>query len=126
MSSGITLVSSLNIVKQTVKNTYIMTALDKARRLIEVSGINLAVALSRVGSFPQMMIQMLEVGINTGKITDVLDKLSERYETEVDTGLKRITSLIEPILIVVVGLLAGTVVVAIFLPMWSISDNLGV
>ena len=73
-----------------------------------------------------MMIQMLEVGINTGKITDVLDKLSERYETEVDTGLKRITSLIEPILIVVVGLLAGTVVVAIFLPMWSISDNLGV
>ena len=124
--SGITLVSSLNIVKQTVKNTYIMTALDKARRLIEVSGINLAVALSRVGSFPQMMIQMLEVGINTGKITDVLDKLSERYETEVDTGLKRITSLIEPILIVVVGLLAGTVVVAIFIPMWQITDNLGV
>lgn len=124
--SGITLVTSLNIVKQTVKNRSISQAVDKARKLIEISGINLASALSRVGSFPQMMIQMLEVGINTGQITGVLDKLSERYETEVDTGLKRATGMIEPIMIVVVGLLAGTVVVSIFLPMWSITDNLGV
>ena len=73
-----------------------------------------------------MMLQLIEIGIGSGKITEVLDKIAVQYEKEVDTSLKRITSLIEPILIVVVGLLAGTVVISIFLPMFSMVDNMGV
>ena len=73
-----------------------------------------------------MMLQLIEVGISSGKITEVLDKIAEQYEKEVDVSLKRITRLIEPLMIVVVGLLAGTVVIAIFLPMFEMTSNMGV
>lgn len=88
--------------------------------------MNLAAALAKAGRFPPMMLTLIEVGIGSGKITDVLDKIAEQYEKEVDISLKRITSLIEPVMIVVVGILAGTVVISIFLPMFSMVDNMGV
>ena len=124
--SGITLVSSLKIVDAAIKNQKIAKEVMKACRLVEISGMNLAAAMARAGKFPPMMLQLIEIGIGSGKITEVLDKIAVQYEKEVDTSLKRITSLIEPILIVVVGLLAGTVVISIFLPMFSMVDNMGV
>ena len=66
------------------------------------------------------------MGISSGKITQVLDKIADQYEKEIDVSLKRITSLIEPVMIVVVGILAGTVVIAIFLPMFEMTSNMGV
>lgn len=121
--SGITLVSSLKIVDAAIKNQKIAKEVMKACRLVEISGMNLAAAMARAGKFPPMMLQLIEIGIGSGKITEVLDKIAVQYEKEVDTSLKRITSLIEPILIVVVGLLAGTVVISIFLPMFSMVDT---
>ena len=88
--------------------------------------MNLAAALAKAGRFPPMMLPLIEVGIGSCKITDVLYKIAEQYEKEVDISLKRITSLIEPVMIVVVGILAGTVVISIFLPMFSMVDNMGV
>ncbi len=123
--SGISLVRSLKVVNAVVKNGLIAEKIEKACKLVEMSGMNLATALSKGGSFPAMMIQLIEVGINSGQITDVLDKISVQYENEVDTLLKRVTSLIEPIMIVFVGLLAGTVVISIFLPMFSLVDTIG-
>lgn len=61
-----------------------------------------------------MMLRLIEVGIGSGKTTDVLDKIAEQYEKKIDISLKRITSIIEPVMIVVVGILAGTVVISIF------------
>ena len=124
--SGITLVSSLGIVVSAIKNKKIAKEIEKAARLVEISGMNLAAALAKAGNFPSMMLQLIEVGISSGKITEVLDKIAEQYEKEVDVSLKRITSLIEPIMIVVVGVLAGTVVIAIFLPMFEMTSNMGV
>ena len=124
--SGITLVSSLGIVVSAVKNQKIAKEIKKAARLVEISGMNLAAALAKAGHFPSMLLQLVEVGISSGKITEVLDKIAEQYEKEVDVSLKRITSLIEPLMIVVVGLLAGTVVIAIFLPMFEMTSNMGV
>lgn len=124
--SGITLVSSLKIVEAAIKNKRIASYVEKACNLVEISGLNLSTALSRAGSFPSMMLQLIEVGIESGQITEVLDRISLQYEKETDVSLKRITSLIEPIMIVVVGLLAGVVVCSIFLPMFSLTDSLGV
>ena len=97
-----------------------------AARLVEISGMNLAAALAKARRFPPMMMQFIEVGIGSGKICDVLDKIEGQYEKEVDVSLKRITSLIETVMIVVVGILAGIVVISIFLPMFSMVDNMGV
>lgn len=124
--SGIALVGSLEIVVSAVKNKKIAKGIAKAARLVEISGMNLASALAKAGRFPPMMLQLIEVGIGSGKICGVLDKIAEQYEKEVDVSLKRITSLIEPVMIVVVGILAGTVVISIFLPMFSMVDNMGV
>ena len=124
--SGITLVSSLSIVVSAIKNTKIAKEIQTASRFVEISGMNLAAALEKAGKFPAMMLQLIEVGISSGKITDVLDKIAEQYEKEVDVSLKRITSMIEPLMIVVVGILAGTVVIAIFLPMFEMTSNMGV
>lgn len=122
-TSGITLATSLKIVEAAIKNSKIAGAIKKACKLIEISGMNLGTALTRSGSFPSMMLQLIEVGISSGQICDVLDKIASQYEKEVDASLKRVTSLIEPIMIVIVGLLAGTVVVAIFIPMFAIADQ---
>lgn len=124
--SGIALVGSLKTVQSAIKNEEIARAVKKAARLVEISGMNLSNALAKAGSFPAMMLQLIDVGINSGQVCEVLDKIAVRYEKDVDVGLKRITSLIEPILIVVVGLLAGTVVISIFLPMFSMTDSLEV
>lgn len=123
--SGISLVNSLKIVSATIKNAAISEEVQKACRLVEISGMNLAAALSKAGNFPAMMLELIDVGINSGKITLVLDKIAVQYEKEIDTSLKRITSLIEPVMIVVVGLLAGIVVISIFLPMFSLTENMG-
>lgn len=124
--SGITLASSLKIVEAAVKNKKIAEEVGEATRLVEMYGMNLSTALSKAGSFPEIMLQLIEVGIESGQITEVLDRISLQYEKETDASLKRITSLIEPIMIVVVGLLAGTVVISIFLPMFEMTENLGV
>ena len=124
--SGITLVSSLKIVKAAIKNQRIASYVEKACTLVEISGMNLSTALSKAGTFPSMMLQLIEVGIESGQISEVLDRISMQYEKETDVSLKRITSLIEPIMIVVVGLLAGVVVVSIMLPMFSLTDSMGV
>jgi len=122
--SGISLVHSLKIVVEAVKNKKIAEAVQKSCRLVEMTGMNLSAALAKSGDFPAMMLQLIEVGIDSGGICNVLDRIAEQYEKDIDTGLKRITSLIEPAMIVVVGLLAGTVVISIFLPMMSIADNI--
>ncbi len=122
-ASRITLVRSIKIVDATVKNTNISQAIKKASRLIEISGMGLGTALSKSGNFPSLMLQLIEVGISSGQICNVLDKIAQQYEKEVDASLKWITSLIEPIMIIAVGLIAGTVVVSIFIPMFSIAGQ---
>jgi type IV pilus assembly protein PilC len=120
--SSISLVKSLQITKSVVKNTYIKKDIAKAAKMVELLGSSLAVALTKSGNFPDMMIQQIEMGVNSGNISTVLETIANRYENEVDDSIKRITALAEPIMIVLVGIIAGTVVVSIFLPMFSITD----
>ena len=79
-TSGITLATSLKIVEAAIKNSKIAGAIKKACKLIEISGMNLGTALTRSGSFPSMMLQLIEVGISSGQICDVLDKIASQYE----------------------------------------------
>ena len=120
--SGISLVNSIYTVKSAVKNLRISKEIEKSGRLIELSGMNLANALSKSGDFPSLMLQMIEIGIESGQICDVLDNIAEQYEKEVDINLKRMLGLIEPILIIIAGLLVGVVVISIFLPLFSVTD----
>ena len=121
--SGIPLVHSLAITQNSLKNTYIRRMIEKSAHLVEVSGLDLSLALSKGGKFPELMIQLIEVGVNTGKISEVLSRISEQYQKEIDDSVKKITSMIEPAMIIIVGILAGTVVISMFLPLMSIMDT---
>lgn len=123
LESGITLVRSLVITQNALKNTYIKEMVEKSARLVEVSGLNLSLALAKGGKFPELMIQLIEVGVNTGKTDEVLNRIANQYEREIDNSIKKITSMIEPIMIILVGSLAGTVVISMFLPLLSIMDS---
>ena len=122
--SGITLVSSLKTVESAIKNSKIAKEIDKACRLVEISGMNLATALSKSGKFPPLMLQLIEIGINSGQICDVLDRIAEQYEKETDESLKRITSILEPAMIIVTGLVVGVIVISIMLPMMDLADTI--
>ena len=122
--SGIPLVRSLNITQNALKNTYIKRMIEKSARLVEVSGLNLSLALAKGGKFPELMIQLIEVGVNTGKTDEVLNRISNQYEKEIDNSIKKITTMIEPLMIIVVGALAGTVVISMFLPLMAVLDVL--
>lgn len=121
--SGITLVRSLNITQNALKNTYIKKMVEKSARLVEVSGLNLSLALAKGGKFPELMIQLIDVGVNTGRTDEVLNRIANQYEKDIDSSIKKITSLIEPLMIVIVGALAGTVVVSMFLPLMAVMDS---
>ena len=123
-SSGITLVASLKITGAAIRNSHMQTAVLQAAKLVEISGMTLSAALAKTGKWPDLMMQLIDVGVSSGQLCDVLEKIAMQYEKEVDTSLKRISSLIEPIMIVVVGILAGTVVISVFLPMFNLVDVL--
>lgn len=123
--SGIPLVRSLHITQNALKNTYIKKMVEKSARLVEISGLNLSLALAKGGKFPELMIQLIEVGVNTGKTDEVLNRICNQYEKEIDTSIKKITTLIEPIMMIVVGALAGTIVLSMMLPLMTICDSIG-
>jgi type IV pilus assembly protein PilC len=84
-------------------------------------GIPLSTPLEKSGVFPDMVPQMIKVGEESGQVLGILDKLSKYYKEEVDTKVKMISSLLEPIIIVVLGLAVGFVVFSIIIPIYQIS-----
>ena len=74
--------------------------------------------------FPSMVVQMLEVGEETGQTSEMLDKVADYYDQEVETATESLTSAIEPLLVVVMGLVIGTMVICLYLPMFTIYQNI--
>jgi type IV pilus assembly protein PilC len=80
--------------------------------------------LSRHPLFPNMVVQMMEVGEETGQITEMLDKVADFYDHEVETATDSLTSAMEPLLVVLLGAVIGTMVICLYLPMFSIYQHI--
>ena len=120
-ASGLPIMQTLEISTETIGNVYYAGALRKVAQEVK-RGENLSDALSRFGIFPPLLHQMVTVGENTGKLDEVLGKVSDYYDQEVDYAIKQFSTLIEPMLIM---FLAGVVLffaLSIFLPMWDLLD----
>jgi type IV pilus assembly protein PilC len=74
--------------------------------------------------FPSMVVQMLEVGEETGQTSEMLDKVADYYDQEVKTATEALTSALEPVLVVLMGVVIGTMVICLYLPMFSIYQNI--
>jgi type IV pilus assembly protein PilC len=121
--AGVPILQALEVVRETTNNTVIGDAILSSRN--EVSeGLPLSSALRMKNVFPDMAISMLAIGEETGEMDTMLSKVADFYEDEVSTAVKTLTSLIEPVMIVLVGGIVGSILVAMYLPMFSIFDKI--
>ena len=124
VSSGVPILDGLSIVSRTSGNRAIETAIMNARASIR-EGETIAEPLSRSGLFPPMVIQMIAVGESTGALDNMLSKIAEFYEDEVDVAVANLTSMLEPLLMVFLGVVIGGVVIAMYLPIFNMASAVG-
>jgi len=119
IASGVPILGGLEITARTAGNKVIAEAIMTARASIR-EGETVAAPLRTSGVFPPMVVQMISVGEQTGALDEMLTKIAVFYEAEVDTAVDTLTSIIEPVMIVVMGGIVGTMVVAMYLPMFKL------
>lgn len=124
VSSGVPILDGLTIVSRTSGNRVIETAILNARASIR-EGETIAEPLSRSNIFPPMVIQMISVGESTGALDSMLSKIAEFYEEEVDIAVVNLTSLLEPFLMVFLGIVIGGVVISMYLPIFNMASAIG-
>jgi type IV pilus assembly protein PilC len=124
LSSGVAILESLDITARTSGNAVIEEAILMVRKEVE-EGKNLADPLSRTEQFPPMVCQMIGVGEQTGAMDTMLSKIADFYEDEVDAAVEGMMALLEPIIISFLGVVIGTIVVAMYLPMFSLISQIG-
>ena len=123
-SSGVPILEGLEIVAKTAGNVVIEEAIFTARGKIR-EGEEIAAPLKATGVFPPMVIQMIAAGQETGKLDAMLVKIADFYDQEVDTAVEGLMKLIEPLMMVVIGTTVGSIVIAMFLPMFEMSQMAG-
>jgi type IV pilus assembly protein PilC len=119
LKSGVPILQALDIVSDTVNNKVIAKAVADTQASVR-EGESIAKPLARHPVFPPMVVQMLAVGEETGQIDSMLGKVSQFYSEEVEAQVDALTSLIEPLLIAVIGGCVGAAVVALYMPMFNI------
>jgi len=124
ISSGVPMMRSLEIVGETSGNRVIAGAIDNARNSIR-EGQKISTPLTQSGLFPNMVTHMIDIGEETGRLSDMLGKVSDFYDQEVDNAVKALTSLIEPVLIVFMGGIVGFIAVSIMAPIFKLISNIG-
>lgn len=123
-ASGVPILDGLEITAKTSGNAIIEDSLMAVRKSVE-EGKTIAGPLGETKVFPDMVVQMISVGEQTGALDQMLSKIADFYEDEVDTAVDGLMKLIEPILIVVLGAIIGTIVAAMYLPLYSILSKIG-
>ncbi len=124
VSSGVPILDGLSIVSRTSGNRAIEIAIMNARASIR-EGETIAEPLNRSALFPPMVIQMISVGESTGALDSMLSKIAEFYEEEVDVAVTNLTSLLEPMLMIFLGVVIGGVVIAMYLPIFNMASAVG-
>ena len=121
LTSGITLMQSLDIVKNVVSNTVLSKAIEEARASIR-EGQSIAPPLKKSGLFPSMLIHMIAVGEKSGELEQMLSKAADAYDNEVSSSVTALTSILEPVMILIGGAVVLFIVLAILLPIFELNQ----
>lgn len=119
LNSGVDIIQAVEVVQRVVGNDFLKTRLDDIKDAIR-KGYGLGMSMEQNGAFPPLVYQMVDVGENSGTLDYVLDKVAEFYESEVDTAISQLTTIIEPLIIVVLGFVIGFIVVSMLLPIFEL------
>jgi type IV pilus assembly protein PilC len=124
LGGGIPLVNALEISVRSLSNRHMASALDEVRRRVQ-EGQSFGAALRARNVFPDVAVKMVEVGESTGALQDMLNSLAEFYDEEIETEVERVTRLIEPVLLVMMGIVIAVVVLALYMPLFDLSSVVG-
>ena len=124
VTSGVPILQALNITRDTAGNVVISNAIEKVHEAVK-EGETIVTPLQASGVFPNMVISMVDVGEETGQLPEMLLKIANVYDDEVDNSVTALTSILEPIMIVVLALIVGSVVFALFLPLIKMISTMG-
>ena len=123
ISSGVPILDALQITARSAGNKVVENAIMYTRERIS-EGRTMADPLAETGVFPPMVVQMIAVGESTGAMDSMLQKIADFYEDEVDSAVAALTSLLEPLLMVVLGILLGGLIIAMYLPIFELADTI--
>ena len=124
LSSGVPILQALQITGDTLTNFFFVKAMTNIHNAVR-DGESMAVQMDREPVFPTMVTSMVEIGEETGELPDMLTRIADNFDEDVDNAVAGVTSLIEPVMIVFLAVVVGFIVIALFLPIVSIIENLG-
>jgi type IV pilus assembly protein PilC len=124
VSSGVPILQALTIVKETSGNVIVSDAVGLIHESVK-EGETITAPMEASKVFPPMVISMVDVGEQTGALPEMLMKIADNFEDEVDNAVSAMTSLLEPIMIVFLAVVVGSIVIALFLPLITLIDQLG-
>jgi type IV pilus assembly protein PilC len=124
VSSGVPILQALTIVKETAGNVIVANAVNSVHESVK-EGETITAPLEGSGVFPPMVISMVDVGEQTGALPEMLLKIADNYDEEVDNAVASMTSLLEPIMIVFLAVIVGSIVIAMFLPLIDLMNTVG-
>lgn len=123
VTSGVPILQALNITRDTAGNVVLANSIQNVHDSVK-EGESIVTPLEKSGVFPPMVVSMIDVGEETGQLPEMLLKIADVYDDEVDNTVAGLTSLLEPIMIVFLAVVVGTIVIALFLPLISIISGL--
>jgi len=123
LKSGILLVDSMEIARLSMGNRIMEDAIKDSIRLVG-EGSGFATPLKKTGRFPPLVVQLIRAGEQSGELDDMLAKAAEVYEDDVETTITSLTSIIEPVIILAMGLVVGFIVLAILLPIFDMTRGI--
>lgn len=124
LNGGVPIITALEVVQKTIGNLSMMVALQQAQSGIK-EGVSLATTLAQSKVFTPMVIQMVSIGEESGALDKMLEKIADFYESDVDDVVSRLSSIIEPVIIGVLGIVIGVIVVAIMVPVFDVITSTG-
>jgi type IV pilus assembly protein PilC len=124
LGGGIPLVNAIEIGGRSMSNRYLARELDDVRRRVQ-EGQSFAAALRERASFPDVAVKMIEVGESTGSLQEMLNSLADFYDEEIETEVSRFITLVEPLILVIMGVIIAMVVLALYMPLFELSSVVG-
>jgi type IV pilus assembly protein PilC len=123
LGGGIPLVNAIDVAARSIRNRYMARELHKASQQVR-EGRALAAAMSDSGAFPDVSLKMVEVGEQTGALQEMLNSLADFYDEEIETNLDRFVTLVEPILLIIMGIVIAGLLLALYMPLFNLSNAL--
>jgi type IV pilus assembly protein PilC len=121
LGGGIPLVNAIDVAARSIKNQYIAGELHSASQQVR-EGRALSAAMTDSGAFPDVALKMVEVGEQTGALQEMLNSLSDFYDEEIETSLDRFVTLVEPILLIIMGMVIAGLLLALYMPLFNLSN----